>query len=156
MTEAPTTLALQVVLVDPPAGYAFCLQRGKGAKAERLDYVEGGSGDLTFELEVEARIPRLRPGEASATMPDFAGPFVQGPRGGRFFYVCIGHVSTVVEPQWTARVKVHLGTINWEHVRASAEGAALRARYVAARTDGRPVTATVPLEGGGWQVVATT
>ena len=74
----PSDLDLKIVVADPPAGHAFCLQRGKGAKAERLDYVEAADDDIPFDLTVT-----LRQGK-QPDMPDFGGPFVQGPPGGRF------------------------------------------------------------------------
>ena len=104
----PEEISLRVVLVDPPPGFAFCLQRGKGAKSERLDYLEADGGELNFDLAVA-----VREGKIKGT-PDFAGPFVQGPPGGRFFYLCVGQCAPTVEPHWSGRVKAafvidHLG-----------------------------------------------
>ena len=90
----PSDLDLKIVVAGPPTGYAFCLQRGKGAKAERLDYVEAADDDIPFDLTVT-----LRQGKQPA-MPDFGGPFVQGPPGGRFFYLCVGRCSLIAEPHW--------------------------------------------------------
>ena len=141
----PSGLALKIVLVRPPNGYAFCLQRGKGAKAERLDYVEAHDDDIAFELTVT-----LRQGK-QPDMPDFGGPFVQGPPGGRFFYLCVGRCSMIAEPHWTGRVKVPLNSITWPLARqATGGGGQLEARYTAARPDGRPVLASVKLLDDGW------
>ena len=140
----PHEMRLKVVLAGPPVGYAFCLQRGKGAKGERLDYVEAEGGDIAFELTVQAR-ERKRDGAL-----DFGGPFVQGPPDGRFFYVCVGRCSTIAEPHWMGRVKVSLASIGWPLVREVREGGVLEAAYAASRADGRPVLASVPLLGDGW------
>ena len=148
----PDDLKLSIVLVAPPAGHAFCLQKGKGAKSERLDYVEvpedesaAGTDSIAFELAVT-----LRQGKRK-DMPDFGGPFVQGPPGERFVYVCVGRCSTIAEPHWSGRVKVRLGSIVWPLARqASSEGRVLEARYAASRPDGRPALASVPLLGDGW------
>ena len=143
----PSDLDLKIVVAGPPTGYAFCLQRGKGAKAERLDYVEAADDDIPFDLTVT-----LRQGKQPA-MPDFGGPFVQGPPGGRFFYLCVGRCSLIAEPHWIGRVKVPLSPITWPLARqATSGGARLEARYVASRPDGRPVLASVKLLGGGWTV----
>ena len=139
------SVCLHITLVDPPPGHAFCLQRGKGAKAEMLAHVEATGGDLTFELVVSTR-PGRTPG-----MADFGGPFVQGRPSERFFYLVVGQCSTLVEPQWIGRVKVPLASVAWATVEeALAAGARLRAGYLAARPDGRPVLASVPLLGEGW------
>lgn len=141
----PSDLALKIVLVGPPTGYAFCLQRGKGAKAERLDYVEADDDDIAFELTVT-----LRQGK-QPDMPDFGGPFVQGPPGGRFFYLCVGRCSMIAEPHWTGRVKVPFYSITWPLARQAASGdGRLEARYTASRADGRPVLASVKLLDDGW------
>lgn len=143
----PTDLELKIVLACPPTGYAFCLQRGKGAKGERLDYVEADDDDIAFELTVA-----LREGK-QPDMPDFGGPFVQGPPGGRFFYLCVGRCSMIAEPHWTGRVKVPLSSITWPLARqATSGGGRLEARYTASRPDGRPVLASVKLLDDGWTV----
>ena len=138
-------LVLKVVLSGPPTGYAFCLQRGKGAKAERLDYVEADDDDMAFEVTV-----KLRQGK-QPDMPDFGGPFVQGPPGARFFYLCVGRCSMIAEPHWTGRVKVPLNSITWPLARqATSGGGRLEARYTASRADGGPVLASVKLLDDGW------
>lgn len=140
-------LGLKIVLARAPTAYAFCLQRGKGAKAERLDYVEADDDDIAFELTVT-----LRQGK-QPDMPDFGGPFVQGPPGGRFFYLCVGRCSMITEPHWTGRVKVPLNSITWPLARqATSGGGRLEARYMASRPDGRPALASVKLLGDGWTV----
>ena len=140
----PEEVGLRVVLVDPPAGFAFCLQRGKGAKSERLEYLEADAGELAFDLTVTVRAGKLK------GTPDFAGPFVQGPSGGRFFYLCVGQCARTVEPHWTGRVKVPL-SISWGAVRQALDGPGLlQARYAASRGNGQPALATVPLLGNGW------
>lgn len=143
----PSDLDLKIVLADPPTGYAFCLQRGKGAKGERLEYVEVDHDDIAFELTVT-----MRQGK-QPDLTDFGGPFVQGPPGARFFYLCVGRCSTIAEPHWTGRVKVPLGSITSSLARQAADGGGrLEARYAASRPDGRPVLASVKLLGDGWTV----
>lgn len=143
----PSDLELRIVLTGPPTGYAFCLQRGKGAKAERLDYVEAAADDMAFELAVA-----LRQGK-QPDMPDFGGPFVQGPPGGRFFYLSVGRCSSIAEPHWIGRVKVPLGSITWPLARqATSSRRRLEARYAASRPDGRPALASIKLLDDGWTV----
>ena len=148
MTEV--ALATRIELVDPSEGYAFCLQRGKGSRGERLDYVEVLEGDddpIAFDLVVTVRKARNGPA------PDFFGPFVQGPPGARFFYVCVGQCVEGAAPSWSGRVKVPLLGIDWAHVESAARShACLFARYLASRPAGGPVFASVPLLGDGWVV----
>ncbi|HJN51868.1 MAG: DUF5990 family protein [Pseudomonadales bacterium] len=97
------TPALRIVLLDPPVGFAFCLQTGKGAGSTRLDYVISEGGDLSFELEITAR--------EKAGMANFVGPFAQGTADARFFYICVGKSLEQDEPMWSGRVKVPLASI---------------------------------------------
>ena len=137
-------LSLRIELVDSPPGHAFCLQRGKASKSEQLDYVESVGDLIAFDLSVTVRKANSGP------EPDFFGPFVQGPPGQRFFYLCAGHVVEGDNPRWFGRVKVPLRGIDWAAVQSAAEAAGLAARYQASRPDGRAALATVGLMGEGW------
>lgn len=144
-------LAIRIELVDPPEGYAFCLQRGKGSRSERLDYVEVLEGDndaIVFDLDVTVRKAK------SGSEPDVFGPFVQGPRGARFFYICVGQCVAGAAPHWSGRVKVPLAAIDWASVQsATADHGCLFARFAASRPGGGPTLASVPLLDDGWVAV---
>lgn len=143
-------LQLKIQLVEPPINYAFCLQRGKGAKSERLDYIEVLQGEdraVEFDLEVTVRKAKDRPD------PDFFGPFAQGRAGARYFYLCVGAVMAAGDPQWSGRVKVPLTGIEWSIIDgATMPDRILFAQYQASTSDGRPVYASVPLLGDGWTI----
>ena len=143
-------LKLKIRLKDPPSNYAFCLQRGKGSKAERLDYIEvleGADRTVEFELEVTVRGAKNRP------EPDFFGPYAQGTIGSRFFYLCVGNVVDSGDPRWSGRVKVPLVDIDWSKIEeATKPNHFLFARYRASQPDGRPVHASVQLCGRGWTI----
>lgn len=151
-TRPSQTLLLKVGLLKPPQNHAFCLQRGKGSKAERLDYVEvleEGQPSVTFELTVEARPSKHGIG------PDFFGPFIQGPTEKRFFYICVGTVAQRTDPNWIGRVKVPLVGIDWSMVdSASKLRTCLYATFQASRPDGSPTLASVMLVDAGWQVLS--
>jgi len=49
-------------------------------------------------------------------IPNFLGPFVQGPRGGRFVYVNSGTLAGQADSCWTRRAKVGLKEISWDLV----------------------------------------
>ncbi len=143
-------LKLIIQLKDPPSNYAFCLQRGKGSKAERLDYIEvleGAVGPVEFELEVTVRTSKNLP------EPDFFGPYAQGTIGVRFFYLCIGKVEDRGDPRWSGRIKVPLVGIDWSMIEQAAKpNHFLFARYQASRPDGQPVYASVQLLDRGWAI----
>ena len=143
-------MTLEIELVDPPPGYAYCLQRGAGSRAERLDVVtvnDTRSGPFTFTLEVAVREDK------SASKPDFFGPFVQGSRGARFFYLCVGQSDNGDVQSWTGRVKVPLVGIDWMSIQsATSSQARLFAAFLASKANGSPVLASVRLLGDGWAV----
>lgn len=141
-------LRLKIELVEPAPNYAYCLQRGKGAKAERLDYIEVLEKDnrtVEFELEVTVRKAKDRPD------PDFFGPFAQGTSGNRFFYVCVGNLEEAGDPNWSGRVKVPLTGLDWSIIeRATLPGNCLSGKYHASKDNGQSVYASVQLLGEGW------
>ena len=143
-------LPIRIQLVGPPVNYAFCLQRGKGTNAERLDYVEVlESNEQTVEFDLEVTVRNAKNGPE----PDYFGPFAQGPIGARFFYLCVGSVVEAGDPAWSGRVKVPLVGLDWSTIeRATTPGHLLFARFQASRPDGKPVFATVPLLDDGWTV----
>ncbi|MBN9663327.1 MAG: hypothetical protein J0H49_34320 [Acidobacteria bacterium] len=96
------TLNLRIVLLNPPAGVDFGVQKGRGGAYETIAKQRSIGGDLAFEFTVDLK-PGSLPGE-----PDFAGPIVQGPRGARFLYLDIGTYAGQVDSLWSRRLKVPL------------------------------------------------
>jgi hypothetical protein len=141
-------LPLHITLVHPPRDVVFCLQRGKG---EIVSPVRATGGDLSFELSV-----RVRDGRADG-LPNFLGPFTQGPPAGRFVYVNSGTSAGEAGSCWTRRAKVPLAAITWPLIEAAlaAPDAVLEARIAGVARDGGPACATVPLLEGGWHVAKT-
>lgn len=114
----------------------------------------GADGALVFECDCEVK---KVPGE---TAPDFAGQFVQGPRGERFLYISWkpdGWSAGGPEPGpgvWLRRIKLHLSGITWTKVReATKTGGLLETSIDGRARDGGPACASVPLIGG-WIVRA--
>ena len=143
------SLALRIKLVEPPDGFAFCLQRGKGPKSERLDYSIAEGSDLAFELDVDVRESNEK------GVANFVGPFAQGTPDARFFYICAGEYAEPDEPRWLGRVKIHLSSITWAAVEAVAgdPNRILEASYAATGPKGGPSLASVPLLNDGWKAV---
>jgi len=138
-------IPLRITLVHPPRDVVFCLQRGK---QEIVSPVRASGDDLSFELSV-----RVREGRADG-LPNFLGPFTQGPPAGRFVYVNSGTSAGEVGSCWTRRAKVPLSGITWPLIEEAlaAPDAVLEARIAGMSRDGGPACATVPLLEDGWRI----
>jgi len=137
-------LQLRITLVQPPRGVVFCLQSGK---MEIVSPVRSAGDDLSFDFSV-------RVGQRPDGLPNFLGPFTQGPPAGRFVYINSGTCAGQVGSSWTRRAKIPLSGISWrliEEALAAADGI-LEARIAGTGKDGGPACATVPLLGGGWKI----
>src|SRR6185503_15103794 len=97
-------VVFRITLEKPPAGVDFALQKGKGSKYETIQKQRSGKDDLKFECT--ARMKRDK-----NSMIDFYGPFVQGPRGGRFIYIGIGKYAGQANTPWSRRLKIPLSGI---------------------------------------------
>lgn len=133
-------LKLHITLQKPPAGVDFCLQKGSGSNFENVGIQRSGSGDLVFEVPVETKGDPKKD-----AIPDFKGPYVEGPVMGRFVYIRIGQCAGQVS-EWSRRLKVPLRDISWEMV--SGENVVLKTTVPGTAKDGGPNCATVkPFSG---------
>jgi len=130
---AAASITLRIVLEQPPPGVAYAVQKGKGAIYDTILKHSADGGDLTFEFAVEVR------GERGKGEPDFGGPLVQGPRGGRFVYLDVGKYAGQATGAWGGRIKVPLTGITWRMTQASV----LVAHVPGRGRDGGPSFATV-------------
>jgi hypothetical protein len=149
MKRIETYIPLSITVVNPPAGVVFALQRGK---AELIAPTMADGSDLSFALEV-------RFGDRSdETPPNLLGPFVQGPKGGRFVYLNSGTSAGQFDSCWTRRAKIGLQTIGWELIDAvlARPESFLEAKIAGKARDGGPACATVPLLEGGWRLTTRT
>jgi uncharacterized protein DUF5990 len=135
-------LTLRIVLEKPPGGIDFGLQKGKGSLYDIAQTQRSRTAsDLSFEFIV-------RVGESEKKEPNFLGPYVQGPSGGRFVYINIGTYAGQKDSPWSRRLKVPLQGITWKMVDAGM----LETRVPGTGRDGGPTCATVkPFEG--WKAV---
>ena len=136
-------LPIRVIVENPPPDVTFSVQRGRAG--DLLGPSASAKGNLTFEFSIRAA------NEAGA--PNFLGPFVQGPKGGRFIYVNSGTLAGQGDSPWTRRAKLHLSSVGWKLVRkvVSTRGAVLEGRIAGTGRDGGPASATIPIIGG-WQL----
>ena len=108
MKNEPTAATLRIVLEQPTAGVDFGLQEGHGSDYEVVGKQRSKGRDLEFEFTVTAHTSK-KPGR-NAYLPNFTGPFVQGPAGERFrgygaFTVSQSNVEAV--RRYIARQKEH-------------------------------------------------
>jgi hypothetical protein len=134
----------RIVVVAPPPGVVFALQRGK---RELSGAVLSRRSDLRFDFILQvSRAPdrSLR----------FSGEFVQGPAGRKFVYVNSGTLAGDAPSPWTRRAKVGLQAIKWSTVERvlGQPGAVVQARISGTARDGGPACASVPLLEDRWTV----
>jgi len=140
-------LSIRIVLVDPPAGIDYGIQHGSGSNYDTLFVQQKKRDDVTFDFSISVTESKK---DAS---PNFLGPIVQGPPGGRFVYVDVGTYAGQKNTPWSRRMKIPLHGITWAMINEAIKpGHALAARIQGTGKDGGPVCATVPLLGG-WEVI---
>jgi hypothetical protein len=141
-------LRLRIVLERPPAGVDFGLQQGKGADYRTVQTQRSSGDDLRFEGSVTAK------GDRDGGPPNFLGPLIQGPPGGRFLYIDVGTLAGQRDSMWERRIKVPLGGITWEMIEeVSADpDLVLEARLAGTGRDGGPSCATVH-PANGWRTI---
>ena len=142
---------IRLVLVDPPAGVDFGIQRGAGTDYESVLVQQRKRGDLSFDFSMTV-VENRKDG-----LPNFQGPFAQGPPAGRFIYVDVGTYAGQKNTRWSRRMKVPLQGLTWPLIRKVMDkpDAKLSARIPGTGKDGGPNCATVKLLGT-WQVTQET
>lgn len=137
---------LRIVVVDPPAGVGFALQRGH---AELVAPHAGASGEWLFDFELRIGKP-LADGR-----PNFLGEFAQGTPTARFVYINSGKRAGQAGSPWERRAKIMLAGIDGDLLTRAARDPSLRiqARIRGTGRDGGPVCASTPLIDG-WRLSA--
>jgi hypothetical protein len=141
-------LPIRLVLVEPPSGVDFGIQHGGGAHYETRFVQQAQQGDVVFDFSLRVADNR------KDGLPNFKGPFAQGPAEARFIYIDVGSYAGQKDTPWSRRMKVPLQGITWELIRrvTSKPGQKLAARIPGTGKDGGPNCATVKLLGH-WLVV---
>lgn len=144
MPKPQKLLPLRIVVIEPPPGVVFAIQHGR----DELSGVTLADGsDLSFDLS--ARV-------GDEKEPNFLGPFVQGPKGGRFVYVNSGTLAGQKDSPWERRAKVSLQGITRKMIKdlEKLANGILEARIFGRAKDGGPCCASVPILHDGWRVVS--
>jgi hypothetical protein len=139
---------IRLVLVDPPAGVDFGVQRGGGSQYETLFVQQRKQRDISFDFSVAVSDNR-KDGQ-----PNFLGAFAQGPSAGRFLYIDVGTYAGQKDTPWSRRMKIPLQGITWDLIRKTIRkpGYRLAAKIPGTGKDGGPSCATVRLLGN-WEIV---
>jgi hypothetical protein len=139
---------IRLVLIDPPAGVDFGIQRGRGARYETVLVQQRKRRDVSFDFSLAVADSR-KDGQ-----PNFMGTFAQGPPARRFVYIDVGTYAGQKDTSWARRMIVPLERITWELIQKAVRkpGYRLSARIPGRGTDGGPNCATVQLLGG-WEIV---
>jgi len=138
-------LKLHIILLNPPPGVDFGLQKGSGNNYQTVEIQRSGSQDMHFRLAIT-----LKGDKQKSPQPDFSGPFVQGPVSERSIYFDIGTLAGQTLSPWTRRLKIPLRGITWEMIdRIVADPKLfLETSVPGTAKDGGPNCATVkPFEG---------
>jgi len=106
----------------------FGLKKGHGSDSEDVAKQRSKGDDLEFEFTVTAKIGKDH-------LPNFTGPFVQGPAGERFVYINIGTYAGQTNTPWSRRLKIPLSGITWDMLRS---GKVLVAHIPGTGKDGGP------------------
>ncbi|RYY15215.1 MAG: hypothetical protein EOO04_28975, partial [Chitinophagaceae bacterium] len=85
----------------------YGVQKGSGNKYDTVGKQRSDGHDLQFNFSVITKINEPE-------TPDFSGPFVHGPRNGRFIYIDIGTAAGQAGTQWSRRLKIPLRDIVFE------------------------------------------
>lgn len=137
-------IALRIVVLNPPAGVTFRLQRGRGALVEPT---RESAASIAFDFDLRVA---EREGDAP---PRLLGPFAQGSPAARFVYVNSGKQARQAESCWDRRAKVALAGITWALIdeAAASPDAIIEAQIAGTGRDGGPACASVPL-ARAWHV----
>jgi hypothetical protein len=139
-------LPIRLVLIRPPAGVIYAIQRGRGSNYTAESAQQPESGDVAFEVPITVADKGGR--------PNFLGEYVQGPSGRRFIYVDVGKYAGQKDTPWARRMIVRLDDVTWPLInKATKPGKRLEGRIPGTAGDGGPNCATVSLIDG-WKVVA--
>lgn len=138
---------IRIILVHPPNGVRFAVQRGKDALLP-----PSHTDDATITFDFTVRVGAPQPDGA----PNFLGPFTHGSPAARFVYVNAGVSAGDLASPWTRRAKVKLAGITPALIETvqRTPGTVIEGRIAGQAKDGGPAAASVPLLGAGWQVVA--
>ena len=138
------SMALRIVVVDPPPNILWALQLGKD---EVVRPTSSSKSRISFNFTVE-----VVPGESKSSFR-LRGSAVQGRPGERFVYLRMGTYAGQkgIDAGWRAKISLEGITLKLLDA-AKAKGGMLEVQFQGTGPKGGPSCATVPL-GKGWYAV---
>ena len=142
-------LPIRIILESPPTGVDFGIQKGNGNKYETIQKQRSNKSDLCFEFKVLVK-------ESQTSLPNFTGPYVQGPSNERFIYIDIGTYAGQIDSDWNRRLKIPLRNISAEMIKILLANSSfiLETKVPGTGKDGGPNCATVK-PFSGWHLIRT-
>ncbi|MBK7428274.1 MAG: hypothetical protein IPI60_15275 [Saprospiraceae bacterium] len=140
-------ITIRIILESPPTGVDFGVQKGNGSKYETIQKQRSNNNNLSFEFKISVK-------ESKTPLPNFTGPFVQGPKNERFIYIDIGTYAGQVDSVWGRRLKIPLRDISSETMQLllSDSSLILETKVPGTSKDGGPNCATVK-PFSGWHLI---
>ena len=140
-------LPIRIILEGPPTGVDFGVQKGKGNQYETIQKQRSNNNDLSFEFKILVK-------EGQTSLPDFTGPYVQGPLNERFIYIDIGTYAGQIDSVWGRRLKIPLRDISPETIKLllTDSSVILETKVPGTGKDGGPNCATVK-PFSGWHLI---
>jgi len=140
-------LPIRIILESPPTGVDFGVQKGKGNQYETIQKQRSNNNDLSFEFKISVN-------ESQTSLPNFTGPYVQGPLYERFIYIDIGTYAGQIDSVWGRRLKIPLRDISSETIKLLLTDSSfiLETKVPGTDKDGGPNCATVK-PFSGWHLI---
>lgn len=138
---------IRIILESPPTGVDFGIQKGSGNQYEIIQKQRSNNSDLYFEFKISVK-------EDKTSLPNFVGPFVQGPLNERFIYIDIGTYAGQIHSAWSRRLKIPLRDISPETIKLLLADSSfiLETKVPGTGKDGGPNCATVK-PFSGWYLI---
>jgi hypothetical protein len=144
-------IVVRIVLVSPPVGVDYGIQRGSGSDYQTVFLQRPSNPRAQIVFDVPIAVTETRP----EGVPNFGGPFVQGKPAERFLYVDIGKYAGQRNTEWARRMKVPLTGISWTLIEQAAKtGKAIETRIPGTAKDGGPTAASTAKLQSAWALVA--
>ena len=102
----------RIFLEHPTEGVDYALQKGKGTHYECVQKHRSEGKTIRFEFQAGLVMDKDK-------LPDFRGPFIQGPPRQRFVYLDIGQCAGQKNTTWSRRLKIPLTGISQEILQPS-------------------------------------
>ena len=142
-------LPIRIILESPPTGVDFGVQKGKGNQYETIQKQRSNNNDLSFEFKISVN-------ESQTSLPNFTGPYVQGPLNERFIYIDIGTYAGQIDSAWSRRLKIPLRDISSDTIKLLLTDSSfiLETKVPGTGKDGGPNCATVK-PFSGWHLISS-